>query len=75
MDMYSTILERLEVYEDAEGYCSYDSIEYIRVFLECKNYQYDYGIIDWPNGEGCVVYFAWIESDGTISSISWEVLF
>ena len=75
MNMFSMLSERLQVYEDSKGYCSYDSIEYIRVFLECKKYQFTYGIIDWPNREGCVVYFAWIESDGTVDSIGWEVKF
>jgi len=75
MDIYSAILERIQVYEDSKGYYSYDSIEYIRAFLECKKYQFTYGNIKWPNYEGCAVYFAWIESDGTIDSISWEVLF
>jgi hypothetical protein len=75
--MYNKINVILDNYtiDHQFGYCSLDSIEAVRSYIRSKARQFVHEEVDWRDNEGSTIFFAWIDEDGQLESISWEVKF
>lgn len=67
--LYATI----QPYAISKGIYSEQSIKAAQKVLRESQLVYVSDFVEWQNCEGEVVFFAWINLNGGLDSISWEV--